>query len=62
MSIIPLTTSGSLGEEVVETEEVAIGRRLAGEGGVAAVVIERRIVEPGRRFAVSSAFDRKIGV
>ncbi len=39
---------GSLGEEVVEAEEVAVLAVLAGEGGVAAVVVHRRVVEPGR--------------
>ena len=40
-----------LGEQVVEPEEVAVERVLAGERRVAAVVVERRVVEPLRHLA-----------
>ena len=40
------------GEQVVQAEEVAIEGVLAGEGGVAAVVVQRRVIEPGRNLEV----------
>ena len=43
----PVDDLGLLGEEVVEAEEVAVLAVLAGEGGVAAVVVVRHVVEPG---------------
>src|SRR5690606_39286128 len=39
---------GTLGPQVVEPGEVAVLAGLAGEGGVAPVVVHRRVVEPGR--------------
>ena len=44
-----------LREEVVEAEEVAVLGVLAGERRVAAVVVERHVVEPGRDLDVRSA-------
>ncbi len=41
---------GALGPQVVEPGEVAVLAGLAGEGGVAAVVVHRRVVEPGRHL------------
>lgn len=38
---------GTLGPQVVEAVEVAVGGGLAGPGGVAPVVVHRRVVEPG---------------
>jgi hypothetical protein len=46
---------GMLGEEVVEAEEVAVERALAGERRVAAVVVVDRVVEEVRRL------DRLVG-
>ncbi|MGX1130215.1 hypothetical protein RKD49_002405 [Streptomyces glaucescens] len=43
---------GTLGPQVVETDEVTVGGGLAGPGGVAAVVVHRRVVEPGRDLHV----------
>ena len=48
----PVDDPGVLGEQVVEPEEVAVLRVLAGEGGVTAVVVERDVVEPGRHLEV----------
>ncbi len=39
---------GTLGPQVVQSGEVAVGRGLAGEGRVAPVVVHRRVVEPAR--------------
>ena len=44
----PAHDAGVLGEQVVETEEVAVERVLAGEGRVAPVVVEPDVVEPER--------------
>ena len=41
-----------LGEQVVQTEEVAVVGVLTGEGGVAPVVVERDIVEPARHLEI----------
>ncbi len=43
---------GALGPQVVEAGEVAVGGGLAGVGGVAAVVVHRRVVEPGGDLGV----------
>jgi len=43
-----LDDRGMLGEEVVEAEEIAVERVLAHERRVAAVVVERDVVEPAR--------------
>ena len=48
----PVDHLGVLGEQVVEAEEVAVLAVLAGEGRVAAVVVERAVVEPGRDLEV----------
>ena len=48
----PVDHLGTLGEEVVEAEEVAVLAVLAGERGVAPVVVHRQVVEPGRRLEV----------
>ena len=48
MSTIPSTTARLLREQVVQPEEVAVLRALAGERRVAAVVVQRPVVEPGR--------------
>ncbi len=54
---------GALGEEVVEPDEVAIGRGLAGEGRVAAVVVEVDVVEPRRGLGVlvAGVQERRVG-
>ena len=60
----PVDDLGLLGEEVVEAHEVAVRRGLAGEGGVAPVVVVRRVVEPGRllhRAVGVGAEDRRVG-
>jgi hypothetical protein len=44
-----------LGEEVVEAEEVAVLRVLAGERRVPAVVVQRHVVEPRRVFGKSGS-------
>jgi len=43
---------GPLGEQVVEPDEVAVRRGLTRERRVAAVVVERHVVEPGGRLGV----------
>ncbi len=43
---------GPLGPQVVEPGEVAVGGALTGEGGVAPVVVHRRVVEPRRDLDV----------
>ncbi|CAM5411630.1 hypothetical protein SHIRM173S_10585 [Streptomyces hirsutus] len=43
---------GTLGPQVVEAGEVAVLAGLAGEGGVAPVVVHRRVVEPRRDLDV----------
>ncbi len=43
---------GTFGPQVVEAVEVAVGGGLAGPGGVAAVVVHRRVVEPGGHLEV----------
>ena len=59
----PIHHGGVLGEEVVQAKEVAVGRILAGEGRVAAVVIVDGVVEPGRNLDVGFGrrHDRRIG-
>src|SRR3712207_1877560 len=57
MSIMPRTTRGCLREEVVEVEEVAVERVLADEAGVAAVVVQRDVVEPLGRLALGALGD-----
>ena len=44
----PLDHLAALGPQVVEAEEVAVERVLAGEARVAPVVVEQRVVEPRR--------------
>ena len=51
----PLDYPRVLREEVVEAEEVAVERVLAREGRVAAVVVERHVVEPGGRLVSAPA-------
>ena len=51
----PLDDLGPLGEQVVQADEVAVRRALTGEGRVTPVVVQRRVVEPGRGLAVSSS-------
>ena len=46
----PVDNLGLLGEEVVKADEVAVLRGLAGEGRVASVVVDARVVQPGRRL------------
>ncbi len=48
----PADDLGTLGPQVVEAEEVALVGGLAGEGGVPAVVVHRRVVEPARHLEV----------
>ena len=48
----PLDHSGVLGEQVIETEEVAVVGVLVNEGGVAAVVVQGDVVEPGWNLEV----------
>ena len=50
----PILHCRVLGEQVVEAEEIAVQAVLTAEGGVAAVVILVRIVEPSRALDVSS--------
>ena len=50
----PFDHLAALGPQVVEAEEVAVQRVLAREAGVAPVVIEQRVVEPGRVLGVLS--------
>ncbi len=60
----PVDHLGLLGEEVVEADEVAVRRGLAGEGRVTAVVVARGVVEPGRhldRRVLLGAEDRRVG-
>ena len=68
MSVIPSHDPGVLGPEVVEGgvragREVAVGVALAGERRGAAVVVERRVVEPGRHLDVGLAgrHQRRVG-
>jgi hypothetical protein len=46
----PLDDPGVLGEQVVQAEEVAVQGVLADKGGVAAVVVQGHVVEPGRHL------------
>ena len=48
----PVDHLGTLGEQVVEAEEVAVLAVLTDERRVAAVVVHRQVVEPGRRLEV----------
>ena len=48
----PLDHAGVLGEQVVQAEEVAVVGVLADERGVAAVVVQGHVVQPGRHLEV----------
>ncbi len=59
----PVDHARLLGEEVVEAEEVAVQRVLAGERRVPAVVVERHVVQPRRHLhlALGLRHERLVG-
>ena len=59
----PLAHAGVFGEQIIQTDEITEAAALAGEGRVAAVVIEQRIIEPVRYLDVlfSRGNERRVG-